>query len=237
MRGGPSTPHSYRAVTAPAGSSKPSDSCSAPVRGPAASHRQPRGVRTMRAAIYARVSTEKQGRDQTVDSQIDALRAWAAARGHELKGDHVFIDEGYSGSRLDRPALDRLRDAARAGEFEVIGVYSPDRLARRYAYQVLLLEEFQRAGCPVCFAHRPITDDPHDQLLLQIQGAVAEYERAVLKERFRRGKLQKALAGRWVTSAAPYGYRYVPEGDGVPGHVVIDPAEAEVVGLLYGWLI
>jgi resolvase-like protein len=98
----------------------------------------------MRAALYARVSTEKQGRDQTIDSQLEALRAWAVAHGHEVGKEHVSTDEGYSGSRLDRPALDRLRDAARGGEFEVVAVYSPDRLARRYAYQVLLLEEFRR---------------------------------------------------------------------------------------------
>src|SRR3954466_94205 len=70
----------------------------------------------MRAAIYARVSTARQGRDQTIDSQLDALRRRAAAHGHELRDDHVYIDEGYSGARLDRPALDRLRDAAREGE-------------------------------------------------------------------------------------------------------------------------
>jgi site-specific DNA recombinase len=191
----------------------------------------------MQAAVYARVSTDRQAQDETIDSQLTALRAWADSHGHQLAPEHVFADDGHSGTRLDRPALDRLRDAARDGEVEVVGVYSPDRLARKYAYQVLLLEEFQRAGCEVCFVHRPITDDPHDQLLLQIQGAVAEYERAVLRERFRRGKLQKARAGHWVTSAAPYGYRYVPKRDGVPGHVVIDPAEAEVVRLLYGWLI
>ena len=153
------------------------------------------------------------------------------------KREHVFIDEGYSGSRLDRPALDRLRDAAREGEFDVVAVYSPDRLARRYAYQVLLLEEFRKAGCDVEFVHRPISDDPHDQLLLQIQGAVAEYERAVLGERFRRGKLQKARAGHWTAGQAPYGYRYVPARDGVPAHLEVDEAEAEVVRMLYRWLI
>ena len=137
---------------------------------------------------------------------------WATAHGHELKDDHVYIDEGYSGARLDRPALDRLRDAAREGEFDVIAVYSPDRLARRYAYQVLLLEELRKAACDVEFIERPISDDPHDQLLLQIQGAIAEYERAVLAERFRRGKLQKARAGHWIAGQAPYGYRYVPSG-------------------------
>ena len=144
----------------------------------------------MRAAIYARVSTDKQGRDQTIDSQLGPLRRWAAAHGHALKEEHVYIDEGYSGARLDRPALDRLRDAAHEGEFDVVGVYSPDRLARRYAYQVLLLEELRKAACEVEFLERPISDDPHDQLLLQIQGAIAEYERAVLGERSRRGKLQ-----------------------------------------------
>jgi site-specific DNA recombinase len=191
----------------------------------------------MRAAIYARVSTDKQGRDQTVDSQLDALRRWVTAHGHELKNDHVYIDEGYSGARLDRPALDRLRDAAREGEFDVLGVYSPDRLARRYAYQILLLEEFRKAACAVEFIERPISDDPHDQLLLQIQGAIAEYERAVLAERFRRGKLQKARAGQWGAGRAPYGYCYVPKRDGVPGHLEVDEAEAEVVRMLYRWLI
>jgi site-specific DNA recombinase len=191
----------------------------------------------MRAAVYARVSTERQGREQTIDSQLEALRAWAVANGHVLKREHTFIDEGYSGSRLDRPALDRLRDAAREGEFDVLAVYSPDRLARRYAYQVVLLEEFRRAGCDVEFVHRPISDDPHDQLLLQIQGAVAEYERALLGERFRRGKLQKARAGHWTSGRSPYGYRYVPARDGVPAHLEIEEAEAEVVRMLYRWLI
>jgi site-specific DNA recombinase len=191
----------------------------------------------MQAAIYARVSTDRQAQDQTIDSQLTALRQWATDHGHQLAPEHVFADDGYSGSRLDRPALDRLRDAARDGEVEVVGVYSPDRLARKYAYQVLLLEEFQKAGCEVAFVHRPLTDDPHDQLLLQIQGAVAEYERAVLRERFRRGKLQKARAGQWITSKAPFGYRYVPKRDGVPGHLEVDPAEAEVVRMLFGWLL
>jgi site-specific DNA recombinase len=191
----------------------------------------------MRAAIYARVSTGRQERDQTIDSQVAALRQWVAAHGHDLQDRHVFIDEGCSGARLDRTGLDRLRDTAREGEIDVIAVYTPDRLARRYAYQILLLEEFRKAGCSVDFVERPISDDPHDQLLLQIQGAIAEYERAVLSERFRRGKLQKARAGHWLTGETPYGYRYVCKRDGVPGHVVIDEAEAEVVRMLYRWLI
>jgi site-specific DNA recombinase len=191
----------------------------------------------MRAAIYARVSTPHQDRDLTIESQLSALEAWVTDQGHDLDPAHIYADVAYSGTTLDRPALDRLRDAAAAAAFDIVAVVSPDRLARRYAYQVLLLEEFRRAGCAVAFLHRPITDDPHDQLLLQIQGAVAEYERAVLGERFRRGKLHKARAGQWLGTKAPYGYRYVPKRAGVPGHLVIDEDEAALVRLLYGWLI
>ena len=175
----------------------------------------------MKAAIYARVSTERQEREQTVASQVALLAAWAAAHGHELPEEHRFVDEGYSGARLDRPGLDRLRDAAHDGAVELVVVLSPDRLARRYAYQVLLLEELRRAGCRVVFLQHPISDDPDDQLLLQIQGAIAEYERAVMRERFRRGKLHRARAGQYLGSTPPYGYRYVPKGDGAPGHLVV----------------
>jgi len=190
----------------------------------------------MRAATYARVSTERQERQQTIDSQLAALRAWAEEAGHELTAEHVFRDEGYSGARLDRPGLDALRDAVRDAEVDIVAVLSPDRLARRYAYQVLILEEFRRAGCEVMFLNHSISDNPGDQLLLQIQGAVAEYERALLGERFRRGKLQKARAGWFIGGRAPYGYRYLPCRDGAGGRLEVDEAEAELVRTLYGWL-
>jgi site-specific DNA recombinase len=189
------------------------------------------------AAIYARVSTPRQGREQTIESQLTVLKSWADENGFELSPGNVYTDEGYSGSRLDRPGLDALRDGAEDGAFEVVGVLSPDRLARRYAYQVLLLEELGRAGCEIVFVDRPISDDPNDQLLLQIRGAIAEYERALLGERFRRGKLQKARDGHFIGGRAPYGYRYVPKRDGVSGHLVVDETESELVRMLYGWLI
>ncbi len=191
----------------------------------------------MRAAIYARVSTPRQGREQTIESQLEALMGWARENGHELSPEDVHTDEGYTGSRLDRPGLDALRDGAEDAAFEVIGVLSPDRLARKYAYQVLLLEEFKRHGCEVVFLHHPISDDPNDQLLLQIQGAIAEYERAMIAERFRRGKLQKAREGHYIGAKAPYGYRHVPKRDGVRGHLVMDESEAEMVRTLFGWLV
>src|SRR5215213_3948507 len=196
-----------------------------------------RGEPAMRAALYARVSTERQERFQTIDSQLAALRDWAATGGHEISDDFVFRDEGYSGSRLDRPGLDALRDAVRDGVVGIVAVLTPDRLARKYAYQVLLLEEFRRAGVEIVFLQHPISDDPNDQLLLQIQGAITEYERAVLGERFRRGKLQKARDGHYQGGGAPYGYRYVPRQEAVPGHLVVDEKEAALVRTLYGWLI
>ena len=191
----------------------------------------------MRAAIYARVSTERQERQQTIDSQLDRLRAWARSADHELSEAHIFRDEGYSGARLDRPGLDALRDAVRDREVDIIGVLTPDRLARKYAYQVLLLEEFRLAGCAIAFVNHAISDYPGDQLLLQIQGAVAEYERALLAERFRRGKQQKARAGQFIGAKAPYGYRYLPRRDGIAGRLEIDPAEAEIVHMIYDWLV
>jgi site-specific DNA recombinase len=190
----------------------------------------------MRTALYARVSTERQERQQTIESQLAALRAWAVAGGHALAEEHVFRDEGYSGGRLDRPGLDALRDAVRDGAVECVAVLSPDRLARRYAYQVILLEEFRRVSCQVTFLHHPISDDPNDQLLLQIQGAIAEYERAVLGERFRRGKLQRARDGHYLGGRSPYGYRYVPRHNATPGYLAVDDNEAELVRTLYGWL-
>ncbi len=100
---------------------------------------------------------------------------------------------------------------------------------------MLLLEQFRRAGAEVVFLQHPISDDPNDQLLLQIQGATAEYERAVLGERFRRGKLQKARDGHYITARASYGYRYVPRHDAMPGHITVDEPEAELVRRVYGW--
>ncbi len=145
----------------------------------------------MRSAIYARASTERQEHTQTIDTQRTALRTWTATQGHELDEAHVFRDDRASGSRLDRPALDALRDPA----VDVLGVLTPGRPAHKYTYQVLLLEEFRCAGYEVVFLEHPISEEPNDQLPLQSQGAIPESERAVLAERFRRGKLQKARDG------------------------------------------
>ncbi len=166
----------------------------------------------MRIAIYVRVSTTRQAQQQTIEQQRERLVAHVEAQGWTLREEHIFRDEGYSGSVLARPGLDRLRDAARNRELDRVLVTAPDRLARNDVQQMVLLEEFARAGCPVDFLDRPLGDDPHDQLLLQIRGAVAEYERTLIAERMRRGRLSKLRAGLLLPwTRPPYGYRLDPE--------------------------
>ncbi|HTQ91785.1 MAG TPA: recombinase family protein, partial [Streptosporangiaceae bacterium] len=162
------------------------------------------------AAIYARVSSARQKKDQTIGSQTAALRAHAAQLHLELPGEWVFEDEGHSGATLVRPALERLRDVVAGVGVDVVLVYAPDRLARKFAYQALLIEEFARAGTRVEFVNGPRGDSPEDQLLVQFQGMFAEYEKAQLMERYRRGKAYRARSGSVnVLSGAPFGYRYV----------------------------
>src|SRR2546429_7740179 len=107
-----------------------------------------------------------------------------------------FLDDGYSGTTLVRPALERLRDLVAAGAVDRLYIHSPDRLARKYAYQVLLVDEFHRAGVEVIFLNRELGRSPEDDLLLQVQGMMAEYERAKIVERHRRGEGDGARAGR-----------------------------------------
>jgi site-specific DNA recombinase len=190
-----------------------------------------------RAALYARVSTEKQEREETVASQVDLLYQAAAAAGYAITPTSVFIDEGVSGARLDRPALDRLRDLVAEGVFEVLLVTVPDRLARRYAYQVLLVEEFTRCGCEVVFVQHGLGASPEEQLLLQMQGVFAEYERALIQERTRRGRLFAARQGRVNWGNPPYGYTYIRKTPTTPQHLVVNEAEAEVVRLIYRWCV
>jgi site-specific DNA recombinase len=189
-------------------------------------------------ALYARVSSTQQAAAGTIASQIAALRERIAADGLPLLPDYEFIDDGYSGATLLRPALERLRDAVAANQIDALYVHSPDRLARNYAYQVLLLDEFTRAGVPVVFLNRPLGESPEDDLLLQVQGMVAEYERAQALERSRRGKRHAAQAGAVsVLSGAPYGYRYQPKADRTDqAAYVVVPEEAAVVQQVFAWV-
>jgi len=182
------------------------------------------------AAIYARVSSDQQREQNTIGSQTAALREYAQTHQLTVPPEWVFEDEGYSGSLLVRPGLERLRDLAAEGAIETVLVHGPDRLSRSYAYQVLLLEEFARHGAEVIFLKAPACDTPEQKLLLQFQGMIAEYERAQIAERCRRGKRHRAKSGLIsVLSEAPYGYRYVKKTEAAQAYYEVVETQAEVV--------
>lgn len=188
------------------------------------------------AAIYARVSSDRQKEDKTIGSQTSALKEYAQAHHYVVPDECVFEDEGYSGATLARPGLERLRDLAHAGQIAAVLVHSPDRLSRRYAYQVLLLEEFSRRGVEVVFLQGSAGKTPEERLLVQFQGMIAEYERAQIAERSRRGKRHRAKAGVVnVLSGAPYGYRYIKKTDTSDSCYVVVENEAAVVRQIYHW--
>jgi site-specific DNA recombinase len=188
----------------------------------------------MRTAVYVRVSTQRQSQAQTIDQQLARLQAHLPAQGEELQSAQMFRDDGYRGASLNRPGLDHLRDAVKAAAFARVLVTTPDRLARNDVHHMVRLEELERMGYRVEFLERPMSQDPHDQLLLQIRSAVAEYERTLSAERMRRGRQMKLRAGRlfpWTTT--PYGYRVDPERPRDPVGVRIDLAEEAVVRELF----
>src|ERR1700730_13501366 len=198
----------------------------------------PRSPASARVALYARVSSQQQANAQTIASQVAALQARIASEGLRLEKELCFLDDGYSGSTLFRPALERLRDQAAACSFDRLYVHSPDRLARAYAYQVLLVDELKRHGIELVFLNRDIGQSPEDTLLLQMQGMMAEYERAKIMERSRRGKRHAAQAGSLsVLGGAPCGYRYLSKyAGGGQARYEIDEAQAEVVRQIFAWV-
>lgn len=168
-----------------------------------------------RVAVYARVSSDQQAEAGTIASQLEELKDRMAKETLKLEKELTFVDDGYSGATLVRPALERLRDVAAAGAIDRVYIHSPDRLARKYAYQALLIDELRRCGIEVVFLNHQLGQTPEDELLLQVQGMVAEYERAKILERSRRGKLHAARRGSVnVLGGAPYGYRYVSRQEG-----------------------
>ena len=182
------------------------------------------------AAIYARVSGARQKEEQTIGSQVAECKTAAGSWGLDVPEGWVFTDEGYSGASLVRPALEHLRDLAAQVPVDVVVCYSPDRLARKLAYQTLLIDELNKAGSEVRFVKARKVETPEDEMLLQFQGMMAEYERALIMERTRRGKAFRARAGVVnVLGSAPYGYRYVRRTDISEARYEVTEEEAQVV--------
>ncbi len=191
----------------------------------------------MQIAFYTRVSTRGQQQAQTIDQQLERLHSYAATHPEwQIAAEHVYRDDGFSGAKLNRPGLDRLRDHARAARFSCVLITAPDRLARSYVHQILLIDELKQLGCTVEFVDRPMSDDPHDQLLLQIRGAVAEYERTLIADRMRRGRQARIRHGQllpWAT--APYGYVLDADRPRDPQGMRLHPVTSVVVEQIFAW--
>ncbi len=189
----------------------------------------------IRAALYCRVSSGHQEQEATVESQREAVRAFADAQGYTVVEE--FVDEAYSGATLDRPALDRLRDRAHARAFDTLVVLHPDRLARKTALLLCLLEELPAVGVTVQFLQGQPADTPEGRLFVTMQGGFAEYERAKITERTRRGKLYWAKRGGLMGGYVPYGYRYLPRNGETRATLIPDPTTADIVRTIFALLI
>lgn len=188
----------------------------------------------VRAALYARVSTDRQEQEQTIQSQLAELRGWV--QDDRVAGCLEFTDEGYGRDNLVRPGLDRLRDLVVQREIDRLYVQCPDHLASG-ARLMLLWEEFQRHGVDVVFLKGAVDETPEGKLLLHMQGAIAEYERTKTAERTRRGKLYWARQGALVGYFAPYGYRFVRRTEAQRARLEVDEAQASVLRSMYRWLV
>jgi site-specific DNA recombinase len=225
---------------APANSTRPTNACtnSPPTRLEAQLETRTIKTTQKRAALYARVSTARQAQGQSVDDQLQRLRTHALTQQYAVSDTNTYRDDGWSGQKLNRPGLDRLRDHAAQAAFDVILITNPDRLARKYIHQMLILEELERHGCAVEFIERPMSTDPHNQLLLQIRGAVAEYERTLIADRMRRGRLNKIKAGTLLPwTKLPFGYCSDPNQPRDPHGIRLEASQAVWVERIFAWYL
>jgi site-specific DNA recombinase len=186
----------------------------------------------MTAAVYARVSTEDQAeRGYSLDHQREAC----ARRARELGATDVveFIDDGVSGSLLDRPALGRLRALVAAGGCQLVVVWDPDRFARKLTWQLIVAEEIEKAGVRLEFVNFEWKKTSDGRLFFQLRGAIAEYERDKIRQRTMDGRRAKARRGKLPAAFEPYGYRY----DRASASLHIEGREAEIVRRMFGLVV
>jgi len=188
-----------------------------------------------KSALYARVSSDRQKEEKTIDSQIATLKERIKEDGNILVGE--FVDEGWSGETIDRPELANLRERVKNGEFEAVYIYHLDRLSRELGNQLYVISEIKRCGVEIYTSQGKLDDDPNNRLLMQMQGIVAEQEKIRILERTRGGRLQKAKRGVVVGSLAPYGYEYIKKDGNKEGYYVIKQNEAEVVKRIFNLFI
>jgi len=185
------------------------------------------------AAIYCRVSSERQEKEGTIQSQLAELENIAKENGDVVS--ERYLDDGYSGELLERPALDKLRSDARRKTFYKLYILTMDRLARKHHYAAIILEDLARSGIKVVFANRPVGDSVEDRLLFDIQSVFADYEKAKILDRLRRGKIFKIKKGSVLGNVPPYGYRCVKDSVGRRAWYAVDEQEAEVVRFIFSF--
>lgn len=190
------------------------------------------------SAYYARNSTDKQKSDKTIDSQISEIQERLLKDGNILGKELDFVDEGWSGSIIERPALENLRDKAKDGLFEVLYLYDIGRLSRDFAHQMLLLDELKKAGVEIISLHDINAETPEQQMMQRVMGVFHDFERVKIAERFRRGKTYKAKNGILFGWNAPYGYKYIKgnKKKGILGKFDIEEHEARVVKMIFEWV-
>src|SRR5947208_13257 len=192
---------------------------------------------SLRLAIYARVSTEEQREGQNIDSQVAELERFSREKGWPITG--IYKDEGWSGGVMERPELDRLRDDALRGGFDAVLINDVDRLARDVAHLGVIKRDLERRGVKVIFRKLPSDTSPTSNLMVNILGSFAEFERELIADRTRRGRRHKVeVRKQYLGSNTSYGYRYVPknQASGQEGYLEINPAEAAVVRKMFEWV-
>jgi len=189
---------------------------------------------TLLTATYSRVSTSHQEEQQTIQNQLNSLQDFAKEKNYTIVEN--YVDNGWSGDILARPALDKLRQDAKNKVWEAVLIYDPDRLARRYSYQELVMDELREAGIEIMFVTVPAPKNSEEKILHGVRGLFAEYERAKIAERFRLGKLRKAKDGHILTTKPLYGYNYIPKQDKTHGYYEINPEETRIVRMIFSWV-
>ncbi|WP_437660371.1 recombinase family protein [Sorangium sp. So ce1182] len=194
-------------------------------------------MKTMTMGMYARVSTGRQEQERTIESQVAAIDQHVAAMGATIDPKHRYLDDGWSGETLRRPGLDALRDAVAQEHLDAVVMYDADRLARRFVDQQVVLDELARKGVELIFVHGGVARTDEERMALSMRGVFAEYERAKILDRTRRGMLHRARSGAppgWANP--PYGYRYLPGARHEAGTVLVEECEASVVRQIFAWV-
>jgi site-specific DNA recombinase len=185
-----------------------------------------------RAVLYARVSTDRQKEEGTVESQVAELQRQIAAAGHTLVKE--YIDDGASGAYLDRPALDELRRDVKLDMFGVVYFPCADRIARDVMHQTIIVDEMLRHKKRIIINGKDYEENPENKFSLTVLGAVAEFERAKIRERMTRGTLHSWRLGKLTSHGHRiYGYDYVRKTPTQPCALVVNERQAEVVRFMF----